>query len=128
MTIAGTITLNGIRMIGLQTKFLVLGFMLVLVGCSSSDFPIRPIYNRLDTGDGEYGMLLSKDHNPDARAGWHDGCKSGYAVYGNHMYKVFYQYTRDASKVGNEQYEMNWYEAYNYCRQSINTVINQGLF
>ena len=115
-------------MTGPQIKFLALSVALLMSACMSSEFPIRPIYNRLETGDGEYGMLLSADHNPDAQAGWRDGCKSGYAVYGNHVYKVFYQYTRDASKVGNEQYETNWYQAYHYCRQSINTVINQGIF
>lgn len=100
------------------------GLVLVLLfvsACGIVTAP-KPIYNRIHTDQ------LSADHNPSARQGWEDGCHSGYAVYGNHYYKAWYDYRRDPSKVGDRQYEMNWYEGYHFCRQTINTMINEGVF
>lgn len=102
-------------------KKLTLLCLLVLLSACGLVTPPKPIYARLGTDQIE-------GHNPSAEQGWADGCESGYAVYGNHFYKAWYDYKRDATKVGDKQYEMNWYEAYNYCRQQANTLFNEGVF
>jgi len=99
----------------------LLAVLFSLSGCLLFE-PPKPMYDRM------FGNQLASDHNPSARQGWEDGCETGYAVYGNHFYKAFYDYKRDPNMVGDKQYEMNWYQAYHYCRQSINTVINAGVW
>jgi hypothetical protein len=102
-------------------KIFSLLLLLFVAGCGLVT-PPKPLYVRMHTD------TLTADHNPSARQGWDDGCESGYAVYGNHFYKTWYDYKRDATKVGDRQYEMNWYEGYHFCRQAINTLINEGVF
>jgi hypothetical protein len=101
-------------------NFALLVVIFVVSACGIFTRPI-PIYTRL------HQEQLGMDHNPSARQGWEDGCYSGYAVYGNHYYKAWYDYKRDATKVGDKQYEMNWYEGYHFCRQSANTLTNDGV-
>lgn len=102
-------------------KLLLIVFMLSTSACGLFT-PPKPIFVRMGTD------TLDSSANPSAKQGWDDGCESGYAVYGNHYYKAWYDYKRDATKVGDTQYEMNWYEGYNYCRQQANTLFNEGVF
>ena len=101
-------------------QFALLTVLLATTACGIFTRPI-PLYNRIHTETVE-------NHNPSAKQGWDDGCETGYAVYGNHYYKAWYDYKRDPTKVGDRQYELNWYEGYNFCRQSINTLVNEGVF
>lgn len=106
-------------------KLVATAALLALTGCSGfftpdSFFAPKPLYVKIN------GDQLPADAPPDARQGWHDGCESGYAVYGTNVYKSFYGYKRDTSKVGNYLYETQWYNGYNYCRQAINTLYNDG--
>lgn len=101
-------------------KLLVISMLLSTTACGLLT-PPKPIYVRMHTDQ------LSAEHNPSAKQGWDDGCESGYAVYGNHFYKLWYDYKRDSTKVGDKQYEMNWYEGYNFCRQQGNTLVNEGV-
>ena len=99
-------------------------FLLLLLTLNACEtfHPAIPWYDKIRPN------TLSDKVNPDYKQGFDDGCESGYAVYGNHFYKAFHGFRRDATKVGNGQYEAAWYDGYNYCRQSANTMINEGVF
>ncbi len=99
--------------------------LFVLASCSmdaDSFFAPRPIFAKIN------GDQLTKDFPPDSKQGWKDGCESGYAVYGTNVYKSFYGFKRDTTKVGNYGYETEWYNGYNWCRQNANTTVNQNIF
>jgi hypothetical protein len=102
-------------------RALLVSVLLMTAGCGLFTAP-KPVFIRMHTD------TLTAEHNPSARQGWDDGCESGYAVFGNHFYKAYYDYKRDPNKVGDRQYEMNWYEAYHFCRQHANTLMNEGVF
>ena len=100
---------------------LVLLSLLFLSACSAdSPFAVRPIWTKI------HGDQLTKDFSPDARQGWKDGCETGYTVYGSNVYKSTYGFKRDTTKVGNYQYENEWYNGYNYCRQNANMMMNES--
>jgi hypothetical protein len=101
-------------------SYLAISLLLLSTACATFD-PTVPVYDKL------HGTDLGPDVSPDYRQGFNDGCYSGRAVFGNHFYKSFYGFKRDADKVGNYDYETSWYDGYNYCRQSINTLINDGV-
>ena len=104
-------------------KILVFLSLFLLASCSAdSPFAIKPIFARIN------GDQLTKDFPPDNRQGWKDGCETGYAAYGTNVYKSFYGFKRDTTKVGNYGYETEWYNGYNYCRQMANTTYNQNIF
>jgi hypothetical protein len=108
-------------------KALALLPLLLLAACANfftpdSFFAPKPIYQKIN------GDQLTKNFPPDSKQGWKDGCESGYAVYGTNVYKSFYGFKRDTTKVGNYEYETEWYNGYNYCRQAVNTLYNQDIF
>lgn len=98
---------------------LTLAAILLVSGCSYLD-PTKPWYDKIRPNSPQGVDAAYKQ-------GWDDGCETGYAVYGNHFYKAFHGYKRDSGMVGNYQYEVAWYNGYNYCRQSINVMVNDGV-
>ena len=101
-------------------KLILLSVFLLNACAAESFFAPKPIWTKL------HGDQLTKDFSPDARAGWKDGCETGDAVFGTNVYKTFYGFKRDPEKVGNYQYETEWYNGYNYCRQATNMMQNES--
>lgn len=67
--------------------------------------------------------------SPDFKQGFDDGCNTGVTVYGDLSTKSTQldrgkSFVRDATKVGNHEYETAWYDAYHFCRQHVNTQNN----
>ncbi len=100
-------------------KALLVLCVIAISGCKYFD-PTIPWYDKIRSNSPEGA-------DPAYKQGWDDGCHTGYAVFGNHFYKSFYGYKRDDSMVGNYQYEVAWYNGYNYCRQSVNVMISDGV-
>jgi len=50
------------------------------------------------------------------RAGWKDGCESGYSAYGNTRYMAGYGFEQDPEKAKNPEYYRAWKDAFVYCR------------
>jgi len=65
---------------------------------------------------------------PEARQGWKDGCESGVSAYGSDIYKSFYAFKLDNKLVNNKIYYAYWGDAFNYCRQWLNSSLRNGLF
>jgi hypothetical protein len=100
-------------------KLLCLLILLMVSGCETFD-PTIPWFDKVRPN------TLSDDVDPAYKQGFDDGCESGYAVYGNHMYKTVHGFRRDSAMVGTYGYDTAWYDGYNYCRQSANTLTNEG--
>ena len=53
---------------------------------------------------------------PEYKAGWRDGCESGFATYGTAFYKTYYSFYQDFNMLKNRHYNAAWHEAFNFCR------------
>lgn len=61
-------------------------------------------------------MDVDPPGTPEYKAGWHDGCQSGFATYGSLMYKLQYSFYQNYSMLNNPQYVAGWHEGFDYCR------------
>jgi len=53
---------------------------------------------------------------PEFKAGWKDGCQSGFATYGTALNKMYYSFYQDFNMLKNPSYNAAWHEAFDYCR------------
>jgi hypothetical protein len=51
------------------------------------------------------------------KEGWYDGCYTGLSTMNKQIYKSFYGYKQNYSKISDEIYYQAWKDAYTYCRQ-----------
>ena len=84
-------------------KLLSIIALLGLVSCSS--FGPEPLF-----------MSTNIPGPPEYKAGWKDGCESGYATYAPAHYKMWYAYYQNYGMLKNPQYNAGWHEAFDYCR------------
>jgi hypothetical protein len=63
------------------------------------------------------GLTRNPDGPPDFVNGYHDGCDSGLAAFGNTYYKTFYKFTKRFENEDDELYQNGWEKGYQYCRQ-----------
>lgn len=83
----------------------------------------KPIFQQL------FGFDIDTAHGPDYKEGWEDGCETGATVFGDDNNKAIQRarnksFVRNTDKVGNQNYESAWWDAYNFCRQQHNTHFN----
>jgi hypothetical protein len=56
------------------------------------------------------------DYSPDYIKGWQDGCETAGGVMANHLYKNFFNYTKNEELAFNsKEYGLGWDDAYRYC-------------
>jgi len=53
---------------------------------------------------------------PEYKAGWKDGCQSGFATYGTAIYKMEYSFYQNYSMMRDPSYNAAWHESFDYCR------------
>jgi hypothetical protein len=63
------------------------------------------------------GLTTDPPGPPDFVNGYHDGCDSGLAAFGNTYYKTFYKFTKRFNPTYDEPYQNGWEKGYQYCRQ-----------
>jgi hypothetical protein len=63
------------------------------------------------------GLTRDPPGPPEFVEGYHDGCDSGLAAFGNSYYKAFYHFTKRFDVVNDGLYQNGWEKGYQYCRQ-----------
>ena len=61
-------------------------------------------------------MSMDPPGPPEFKAGWKDGCESGFATYGPSHYKLYYSFYQNYGMLKNPHYNAAWHEAFNFCR------------
>lgn len=66
---------------------------------------------------------VQEDAPPMWKLGWEHGCKTGLSAYGNDVYKTFYNYTQDVTKMKDVYYSKGWTDSFNFCRAYVNRYL-----
>lgn len=61
-------------------------------------------------------MDMDPPGSPEFKAGWKDGCESGFATYGTLFNKMRYSFYQNYDMLANQEYTAAWHESFNYCR------------
>ncbi|PIR33130.1 MAG: hypothetical protein COV36_03240 [Alphaproteobacteria bacterium CG11_big_fil_rev_8_21_14_0_20_44_7] len=61
-------------------------------------------------------MNMDVPGTPEYKAGWKDGCESGFATYAPAHYKLYYSFYQNYPMLSNRDYNAAWHESFNYCR------------
>lgn len=79
-----------------------------IVSCESWSRPLG-----VDAG---FGDNIPEEATSDFKEGWHDGCDSGVAAYGNSNHKAIYGYKFDGERLLNNDYYTGWVLGFRHCR------------
>jgi hypothetical protein len=56
------------------------------------------------------------DYSPEYIKGWQDGCETAGGATANHLYKNFFEFTKDEElTISSAEYSLAWNDAYRYC-------------